>query len=97
MISAMDKAKAEEWEKMQKIAVEIYNGELRSTFTIWKMNLREDLEEIRELAICKTEKKKCWAMQKHACLLEKQQKALIDWLGLTEEEGAKTQEKGKEN
>lgn len=47
MISAMDKAKAEEWEKMQKIAVEIYNGELRSTFTIWKMNLREDLEEIR--------------------------------------------------
>ena len=55
----MDKAKAEKREKMQKIEVEIYNGELRSTFTIWKMNLREDLEEKRELAMCKTEKKKC--------------------------------------
>lgn len=30
----MDKAKAEKREKMQKIEVEIYNGELRSTFTI---------------------------------------------------------------
>ena len=87
----MDKAKAEKREKMQKIEVEIDNGELRSTFTIWKMNLREDLEEKRELAMCKTEKKKCWAMQKRAFLLEKQQKALFDWLGLTEEEGAKTQ------
>lgn len=91
MINAMDKAKTEKREKMQKRAVEIYDGEHRSTFTIWKMNLREDLEEIRELARCKTEKKKCWAMQKHACLLEKQQKALFDWLGLTNEEGAKTQ------
>lgn len=30
-------------------------------------------------------------MQKHGCLLEKQQKALFDLLGMTDEEGAKTQ------
>ena len=36
MISAMDKAKTEKREKMQKRAVEIYNGEHRSTFTFEK-------------------------------------------------------------
>lgn len=62
MISAMDKAKTEKREKMQKRAVEIYNGEhiyFYFYFYFSKMNLREDLEEIRELAMCKTEKKKC--------------------------------------
>ena len=54
----MDKAKTEKREKMQKRAVEIYNGE-HIYFYFSKMNLREDLEEIRELAMCKTEKKKC--------------------------------------
>ena len=58
MISAMDKAKTEKREIMQKRAVEIYNGE-HIYFYFSKMNLREDLEEIRELAMCKTEKKKC--------------------------------------
>ena len=56
----MDKAKTEKREKMQKRAVEIYNGEhIYFYFYFSKMNLREDLEEIRELAMCKTEKKKC--------------------------------------